>query len=390
MQIRCFLPGDAARHRLVAPTIVFLLVSASIIGPAAAAPQVRNGRKPAGGVLTVKTDTSTNAAVTLDGAGANSIEPFFAPVFYDYHAKNPKTTINYNPAGSSVGVSDIQQETVDFGDSEIPMNDLQLAQARDPHVLQVPVDLGGVAVSVNIPELKKRLDLDGPTLAAIFEGTITNWDSPQIAKETGISNLPNLPIVPVHRADASGPSYDLDEYLFKTAPTWTATLKTTTPSRSWPLTRIGVGEQLNSGVATYIKQTPGAIGYLEYAYALEAGFTCAAIKNRAGDFVTPSEQSIAAAGAHNDRLTAFNASIVYEPGATTYPIANFSWALILRRQTDSASGIALGKLFFYVVNQGQKLAGKLGYAPLPPNITKIAIRTLERLEGPSGAPLFSS
>lgn len=382
--------GGNVSRRLVVSAIVLALASSAVFATAAGAAAARRGHKPAGEVLSVKTDTTTNVAVTLDGAGANSIEPFFEPVFYDYEQKNPKTTINYNPAGSSVGVSDIQQETVNFGDSEIPMNEIQLDQARDPSILQVPVDLGGVAISVNLPGLKKRLDLDGPTLAGIFEGTITNWDSPQLASVTGISNLPNLPIIPVHRADSSGPSYDLDEYLFKTAPAWAAAIKTTTPSRAWPLPKVGVGEQLNTGVATYIRQTAGSIGYLEYAYALESGFSCAAIKNRAGDFVTPSEKSIAAAGAHNGRLSPFNSSIIYEPGAATYPIANFSWTLILREQSSAATGIALGKLLYYVVNQGQKLAGKLGYAPLPANVTTIAIRTLERLEGPSGRPLFSS
>lgn len=383
--------GGNVIHRLVASAVALALATSPVMATAAVgATEVRGGHEPAGGALSVKNDTTTPAAVTLDGAGANSIEPFFDPVFYDYQQKNPKTTIDYNPAGSSVGVSDIQQETVNFGDSEIPMNAIQLDQAKDPNILQVPVDLGGVAISVNLPGLTKRLDLDGPTLAGIFDGAITNWDSPQIASVTGISDLPNLRIIPVHRADSSGPSYDLDEYLFKTAPAWAAAANTTTASRSWPLPKVGVGEQLNTGVATYIKQTPGSIGYLEYAYALESGFTCAAIKNRAGDFVTPSETSIAAAGAHNGRLTPFNASIIYEPGAATYPIANFSWTLIMRQQSSTATGIAIGKLFFYVVNQGQKLAGKLGYAPLPANVVTYAVRTLERLEGPSGKALFSS
>ncbi len=377
-------------RRLVVPAAVAVLASSLVFATSVDAARIRPDRRPAGGVLSVKTDTVTNTAVTLDGAGANSIEPFFAPVFYDYQHKNPKTTINYNPAGSSVGVSDIQQETVNFGDSEIPMNELQLDQAHDPAILQVPVDLGGVAISFNLPGVTKRLDLDGPTLAGIFDGSITNWDSPELAAVTGISDLPNLRIIPVHRADSSGPSYDLDEYLFKTAPAWATALNTTTPSRSWPLPKVGIGEQLNTGVATYIRQTPGTIGYLEYSYAIESGFTCAAIKNRAGDFVTPSEESIAAAGAHNDKLSPFNSSIIYEPGAATYPIANFSWTLILREQPNAATGIAIGKLFYYVVTQGQKLAGKLGYAPLPGNVAMIAIRTLERLEGPSGTPLFAS
>ena len=136
--------------------------------------------------------------------------------------------MNYSPAGSSVGVTDIQQGTVNFGDTEIPMSAKDLAKAKGK-VLQIPVDLGGVAISYNVAGAPKGLKLDGPTLARIFDGTITNWDSPVIAAVTGDKRLPNLAIVPVHRADSSGPGWDLDEYLIKTSPVWVA--KTGTPSR---------------------------------------------------------------------------------------------------------------------------------------------------------------
>jgi phosphate transport system substrate-binding protein len=153
---------------------------------------------------------ASHQSITLDGAGANSIEPFFSAVFYNYHKQYPNVTINYSPAGSSVGISDIQQNTVAFGDTEVPMAAKDLAKAKGT-VLQVPVDLGGVAISYNVPGAPKGLRLDGSTLAAIFEGVFTNWDSPALAQATGVSNLPNLPIVPVHRADSSGPGWDLDE-----------------------------------------------------------------------------------------------------------------------------------------------------------------------------------
>ena len=152
-------------------------------------------------------------AVTLDGAGANSIAPFFEKVFYDYEQLHSNVTVNYSPAGSSVGIKDIQENTVDFGDSEIPMSPSALAAAKGGAVLQVPVELGGVAISYNLPGVGGGLRLDGPTLAAIFDGTITNWDDPAIAKVSGASNLPDLAIVPVHRADSSGPGWDLDQYL---------------------------------------------------------------------------------------------------------------------------------------------------------------------------------
>jgi phosphate transport system substrate-binding protein len=334
-------------------------------------------------------DTSTATAVSLSGAGANSIEPFFDAVFYAYHKANPKTTITYSPAGSSVGITDIEQSTVDFGDTEVPMSSSDLAKVPQT-ILQVPVDLGGVAISYNLPGVTKNLELDGPTLAAIFDGSITNWDSPQIAAVSGVSGLPNLAIVPVHRADSSGPGWDLDDYLIKTSPAWVAKIGTAKPSKSWPLAKVGIGEQLNTGVASYIHQTPGAIGFVSYGYALEAGFTNASIKNHAGDFVAPSAQGIAAAGSQATDLSAKNFAIIDEPGAATYPLANFSWTLLDQKQSDAAKGLALGKLFDYVVTTAQAQATGLGYSPLPPDAVQLAESTLQQLESSAGAPLFTT
>jgi phosphate transport system substrate-binding protein len=335
-------------------------------------------------------DTATTNTVTLNGAGANSINPFFERVFYDYHQKNAKTKVNYSPAGSSVGVKDIQQNTVDFGDTEIPMSASDLAKTTAGVVLQVPVDLGGVAVSYNLPGAPKNLNLDGPTLAAIFAGTITKWNDPQIASVSGVANLPNLPIVPVHRADSSGPGWDLDAYLIKTAPAWVTKIGTNKPSKTWPLSTVGIGQQLNTGVASYVHQTSGAIGYVEYGYALQAGFNNVAVKNQAGSFVAPSLTSIAAAGAQASTLSASNFSIIDEPGAGTYPLANFSWTLLYQKQPNQAKGIAAGKLFDYVVTTGQGVAAQLGYAPLPPSVVSLAQRTLSQLQTASGSPLFTT
>jgi phosphate transport system substrate-binding protein len=326
------------------------------------------------------------AAITLDGAGANSIDPFFESVFYTYHKANPKVTVNYDPAGSSVGVTDIQEQTVDFGDSEIPMAAKDLAKAKGT-VLQVPVDLGGVAVSYNLPGVPTGLKLDGPTLAAIYDGTIRNWDDPALAKETGDSNLPNLKIVPVHRADTSGPGWDLDDYLIETAPAWVSSIGTKKPSKAWPITFIGVGEQLNSGVATYVAQTPGAIGYVEYGYALKANFTNAAVLNSEGLYQAPSQATIAQAGKTATKLSATNFSIINQPGYGVYPLANFSWTLLYQKQANTAKGAALQALFNYVVTTGQSEAASLGYAPLPANVVALAQSTLKQLETSAGKPL---
>jgi len=377
-------------------TFVCLLTVACSTAGAAVAGRAQSGlaasaRPAPGGVLSTETDVTTTKAVTLNGAGANSIEPFFQRVFYDYNKLDPLTTVTYSPAGSSVGITDIEQNTVNFGDSEVPMAATDLAPETAGPILQIPVDLGGVAISYNIPGIgKQRLKLDGPTLAGIFDGTITNWDDPAIAQASGITDLPDLRIVPVHRADSSGPGYDLDQYLIDTAPAWVSAISTSTPSKTWPLAKVGVGEQLNTGVATYVSQTRGAIGYIEYAYAYESHFTNVALKNADGAFVVPTERSIALAGANATGLTPFNFNVVNEPGIGTYPLANFSWTLVYRQQPNLAEGIALGKLLYWVVTKGQRAAAALGYAPLPANVQRLSILDIERLENSAGKKIFAS
>jgi phosphate transport system substrate-binding protein len=375
---------------MTAAGIVILALTAAACGSSKASGTGNSGQGASAGSsanqLGKASDTATTTSETLNGAGANSIQPFFERVFYDYHQKNNKTTVNYSPAGSSVGITDIQQQTVDFGDSETPMTATDLAKANGP-ILQIPVDLGGVAVSFNIPGGPKTIKLDGSTLAAIFDGSIKNWNDPQLAAVMGVSNLPNVPIVPVHRADSSGPGWDLDDYLIMTSPAWVAKIGTTTPSKTWPLAKVGIGEQLNTGVANYIHQTPGAIGYVEYGYALQAGFDNASLKNAAGAFIAPSVTAITAAAEQASNLSSSNFSIINEGGPASYPLANYSWTLLDQQQTDSQKGIALGKLFDYVVTTGQADAPALGYAPLPASVVALAQSTLGKLQGPSGTPL---
>jgi phosphate transport system substrate-binding protein len=368
--------------RATAAALVLLVPLASGPVATAQAPKVaaaKHGKKP-------KPKPKPAPSVTLNGVGANSIDPFFQSVFYYYHKEFPKVTVNYDPAGSSVGISDIQQDTVNFGDSEIPMQAKDLALAKGP-VLQVPVDLGGIAISYNIPGVPSGLKLDGPTLASILDGTIENWDSPAIAAVSGNNNLPNLPIVVVHRADSSGPTWDVDDYLIQTAPAWVQVIGTKNPSKTWPITGYGLGEQLNSGVATYIAQTKGAIGYVEYGYALKAGFTNAALLNSAGQYVAPSAAGIGSAGSYAQNLSSTNFNIINEPGSATYPITNFSWTLLYQKQSNPVVGEALQALFNYVVTTGQPYAAALGYAPLPSNVVSLAQSTLKQLETSSGKPL---
>jgi phosphate transport system substrate-binding protein len=338
-----------------------------------------------GGKLGGDCDTRT-PSLKLTGAGANSIQPFYERAFYYYNQANKGVSVDYSPVGSSVGITDVQQNTVQFGQSEIPMPSPATGTAGT--ILQVPVDLGGVALSYNIPGVDTGLKLDGPTLAGIYTGAITNWEDPAIAAlNTGVK-LPHVAIVAVHRADSSGPGYDLDQYLIGTAGTaWTSKAGTKAATR-WPVATIGVGQQLNTGVASYIQQTQGAIGYVEYAFAQKSKFNNVALKNASGAFVAPTLDSIKAAGAQATNLSAANFNIVNGAGAGTYPLANFSWALLYQKQASTDVGIVLGKLFDWITTTGQQQAAPLGYAPLPDNAVGLAHTTLLTLQTASGQPLF--
>jgi phosphate transport system substrate-binding protein len=370
---------------------VALLATACGSSPKAATPTTTASKTACsssapGGVLSAACDTQTPTA-QLTGAGANSISPFFTKVFYSYNQVNHNVTVNYSPAGSSVGVTDIEQNTVQFGDSEVPIP--APATGNEGSILQIPVDLGGVALSYNVTGVKSGLKLDGPTLAGIFLGKITNWDNPAITALNPGLKLPNLAIVAVHRADSSGPGYDLDQYLIDTGGSAWAAAVGAKASTHWPVTNVGVGEQLNTGLATYVEQTAGAIGYVEYGYALQAKFTNAAVKNKSGDYVLPTQASIAAAGSLASTLSATNFNIVDGTGSATYPLANFSWTLLYQKQSSTSVATALGRLFDWVTTTGQKQAAALGYSPLPANVVSLAHQTLLQIQTTNGTSVFT-
>jgi phosphate transport system substrate-binding protein len=339
----------------------------------------------------LSSNTTSTPAATLTGIGASSIQPFYGKVLYEYNQLNHGVSVNFTGSGSGPGVTAIEQNTADFGQSEVPMTSAQLAASKGP-VLQVPVDLGGVAVSCHVSGVPGVIQLNGPVLAQIYLRQITNWDDPAIAalQKQGVT-LPNENIVPVFRSDTSGPGYDLDQYLIDTSPTWTAAIGATSPSTTWPTAGRATGdsgEDLNAGVASYIQETEGAIGFVEYSYALEANFTNAALANKNGSYVTPSVGTIAAAGATASALSSTNFNIIYSGSA--YPLANFSWALIYQKQATTNIGIVLGKLFQWVTTSGQSYSSGLGYAPLPATAVSLAHSTLLGLQTSTGSPIFTS
>jgi phosphate transport system substrate-binding protein len=339
----------------------------------------------------LSSNTTSTPAATLTGIGASSIEPFYGKVLYQYSQLNHGVTVNFTGSGSGPGVTAIEQNTANFGQSEVPMTAAQLAASKGP-VLQVPVDLGGVAISYHVSGVS-GLKLNGPVLAQIYLRQITNWNDPAIAALNPGLTLPNENIVPVFRSDTSGPGYDLDQYLIDTSPTWTGAIATTAPSTTWPTAGRAngdSGEDLNAGVASYIQETEGAIGYVEYSYALQANFSNAALLNKSGSYVTPSVSSIAAAGATATALSSTNFNIIDSASGSAYPLANFSWALVYQKQTTTNTGIVLGKLFQWVTTTGQSYSSGLGYAPLPAVAVSLAHSTLVGLQTATGSAIFTS
>ena len=335
--------------------------------------------------------TSTPSA-SLTGIGSSSIVPFYGKALYEYHAANAGVTVNYSGTGSGPGVTAIEQNTASFGQSETPMTAAQLAASKGP-VLQVPVDLGGVSLSYHVGGVAGGLKLNGPVLAQIYLRQITTWNDPAIAALNPGVNLPNENIIPVFRTDTSGPGYDLDQYLIDTSTAWTSAIGTSSPSTTWPTAGRAsgdTGEDLNAGVATYVQETEGAIGYVEYSYALQANFTNAAVANAAGSYVTPSVGTIANAGAQATALSATNFNIINAAGAQTYPLANFSWALVYQKQANTNTGIVLGKLFQWIITTAQGYSSGLGYAPLPASAVAVAHQTLLGLQTSSGSPIFTN
>jgi phosphate transport system substrate-binding protein len=332
--------------------------------------------------------TKTPAA-SLTGVGSSSIQPFYGRVLYQYSKVNKKVSVTYSPSGSGPGVVAVEQNTASFGQSEVPMTAAQQALAKGP-VLQVPVDLGGIALSYHVSGVKAGLKLSGPVLAQIYLRQITTWNAPAIAALNPKVKLPSENIVPVFRSDTSGPGYDLDQYLIDTDPAW-ATGAAGKASTTWPTEGRAsgdTGEQLNSGVATYIEQTEGAIGYVEYAYSSLSKFTDAALLSHSKTYVAPSISTISNAATQAKNVSASNFNLVWGPGAQTYPLANFSWAIVYQEQSNTNTGIVLGKLFTWVTTTGQTYSKALGYVPLPKVIVTLDHTTLLQLETAAGQKIF--
>ena len=320
----------------------------------------------------------------LAGAGSTFDAPFFNLAFPSYQQAHRSTGISYDSDGSSAGITRFTAGQVNFGATDVPASAADLAGARGGPALQVPVDLGAVAVAYNVPRLNGApLRLTGPVLAQIFLGQITKWNDPALTALNPGAALPDAYINVVHRSDGSGTTYIFSNYLSQVSPAWAAKVGTGR-SLHWP---VGLGGDGNPGVAHYIETVPYSIGYAETSYTRGTTLGYAAVANRDGNYTTPTPAAIAADAAARPAITAADFSIVNEPGPAAYPISGYSWVLVSASQPSQPAGQALVALLSWLTHAGQSYAASLGYVPLPTAIQQLAATTLAHVTGPAGEPL---
>ncbi len=308
----------------------------------------------------------TLAQTTLNGAGATFPYPMYSKWFSEYNKLHPEIQFNYQSIGSGGGIRQVLASTVDFGASDGPMSDEQLAQAKTK-ILHIPTVLGAVVPAYNIPGVNGEVKFTPQALAGIFLGKITSWNDAALTSANPGVNLPNQTIIVVHRSDGSGTTYIFTDYLSKVSSEWQNQVGKGT-SVKWP---VGLGGKGNEGVAGMIRQMQGAIGYVELIYAVQNKITYGSVKNASGNFVKASLDSVTAAAASAKSMPPdFRVSITNAPGKDAYPISSFTWLLIPEQSKDKTKGKILADFLNWMVDDGQKMTAQLTYAPLPESVAQ--------------------
>ena len=321
------------------------------------------------------------AALTLTGAGATFPYPIYSKWFNEYHKLHPDVEINYQSIGSGGGIRQVTEGTVDFGASDGPMTDPQLAEfkaKRGSEVLHFPTVLGAAVPSYNIPGVSAELNFTPEALAGIYLGKITKWNDPEIAKANSSVKLPANDIVVLHRAESSGTTYCWSDYLSKVSPEWKSKVGTAT-AVNWP---VGLGARGNEGVAGQLKQTANTIGYVELIYALQNHLPYGKVRNAAGAFVKPDLASVtdAAAGAAAHMPADFRVSITNAPGKNAYPISTFTWLLVPAKIQDPAKRKAVVDFLHWMLGPGQQMTEALAYAPLPKPVVSMEEKAISKVQ----------
>jgi phosphate transport system substrate-binding protein len=314
-------------------------------------------------------------AQKLTGAGATFPEPIYGKWFSEYSAAHPGVEINYQAIGSGGGVRQMTAGLVDFGASDMPVTDVQLAASKIK-LTHIPTVLGAVVPSFNVPGVND-IKFDSSVLADIYLGKITNWNDGRIAKDNPGVSLPNLKIIVVHRSDGSGTTYIFTDYLSKVSSDW-ANGPGRGASPSWP---VGVGGKGNPGVAGLVRQLPGSIGYIELLYALQNKISYGQIKNASGNWVKASIEGVTEAAASVKQMPAdYRVSITNAPGANAYPISSFTYLLVPLKFPDQAKGKVIKDLLSWIITSGESEAASLSYAPLPKAVADKVLKTVYSLQ----------
>ncbi len=331
--------------------------------PAATAAPAATTAPTAAAVAAAK-PTVSGAGLKLTGAGATFPYPLYSK-WFDVYEKQTGVKIDYQSIGSGGGIQQITVQTVDFGATDAPMTDDQLKAAKS-EILHIPTVLGAVVIIYNLQGVDKGLKLTPEAAAGIYLGEVTKWNDPKITADNPDLKLPDTAIVVVQRSDGSGTSNIFTDYLSNVSATWRDKVGKGT-SVKWP---VGLGAKGNEGVAGQVKQTPGSIGYVELAYAVQNKLSYATLKNKAGKFVeaTLDSTTAAAAGASATMPDDLRVSIVNAAGDASYPIAGYTYLLVYKDQTDQAKGKAIADFVWWGIHDGEGYAKDLLYAPLPKEV----------------------
>jgi phosphate transport system substrate-binding protein len=327
--------------------------------------------------------TKPAAGPQISGAGATFPAPLYAK-WAELQRADTGLTLNYQAIGSGGGIKQIKAKTVAFGASDKPLKPEDLDEAG---LAQFPTVIGGVVPVVNLPGVADgQLKLTGPLLADIFLGKVTKWNDPAIAGANAGVKLPNLPITVVHRSDGSGTSFLFTSYLAAVAPQWAKV--GASDAVAWP---AGQGGKGNDGVAAYVKQTPGAIGYVEYAYAKQNAMSAASLQNASGAYVAPTAESFAAAAAGADwsKAPGFYLLLINQPGAGAWPITGATFILMHKQQADAATGKGVLSFYDWAYSKGDAAASELAYVPLPADLKARIRASWSGIVGPDGKPVWT-
>src|SRR6266550_2754864 len=339
---------------------------------------LRFGRKILAIVLLIGISATASAQMMINGAGATFPYPIYSKWFDEYAKVDPSVRFNYQSIGSGGGQKQILAQTVDFGASDGPMTDDNLTKAPGK-ILHIPTVAGAVVLTYNLPG-NPPLKLDADTIAGIFLGQIKKWNDPKLAALNSGATLPDQEIVVVHRSDGSGTTFIFTDYLSKVSSEWKEKVGNNT-SVNWP---AGIGGKGNEGVSGQVKQTPGAIGYVELIYAVQNKMPYADVKNAAGQFVKPTLESVTAALGTANIPDDFRFSMTNAPGSNAYPIAGATWLLVYEQPKDPAKGKKLVEFLKWALTKGEGMAKDLNYAPLPDEVQQ---RVLKRIDEIKSSPM---